>query len=163
MTKKLKHIKQTGFTTPKNYLNELDSKLMQQINQDNIGVKEHGFTVPKNYFENLDDRILKATVNEPKTIKLINWKNITYVSGIAASLVLAFNVFFMNKTNVSFESLDNSAIESYIESDFDLNDLSYSLSDDDVTSEVFSEIDFSDSNMEDYLFQNATLSDFTTE
>lgn len=67
MNKNNKHIK-TGFTTPDNYFNNLEEKVLKQLsvkeNETTLPL-ETGFTTPTSYFTNLEEKVLhKISVKE---------------------------------------------------------------------------------------------------
>src|SRR5690606_36320071 len=114
MSDKLKNIKSTGFKIPDNYLEGIEDAILSQIKLKNI--EGSGFKVPDGYFESLEDTVInKISKNEKtKVINLFTRQNLLYVSGIAATILLLFNLTLFNKKSVSFENLETATVESYI-------------------------------------------------
>jgi hypothetical protein len=90
------HSKKPGFTTPKNYFDQLESKIMEEVVLTSKVSKENPFNVPDNYFEELDLRIVSQISEKEKQPKVISiFKNTTlrYVAGIAAAVLLFVSIF----------------------------------------------------------------------
>lgn len=147
----------TGFSAPKDYFKSLDKSLLDVAkSHQNLNSKETGFGVPQDYFKNLDARILETCgVNKPKQTIFL-WRGLTYMGAVAASVVLLISLF-APKQAVNFDSLETASIESYITQEFDeTTEFAALLTDEDLTYDNF-DIQFEDSNLQDYLLQNTTL------
>jgi len=70
MNKNNKHIK-TGFTTPDNYFNNFDKKLLNKLSMEEseseLPIKT-GFTAPDDYFENFEKTVLQKLSVEEKNL-----------------------------------------------------------------------------------------------
>lgn len=116
MKTNLNNIKESGFKTPENYFDTLEDKIMHKIREENKlgGIKETGYKLPENYFDALENDILQKIENEhtPKVIKLFSKRNLIYASGVAAAVLLLFNLSIFDK-KVSFEMLETQTVENY--------------------------------------------------
>lgn len=163
---KLKNIKETGFKTPKNYFGSIEDSVMTKIQPNNIelNLEAPGFDMPKDYFETIEDRVfdrLKQDNESVKVVSLFTTRNILYVSGIAAAIVILFGVF-NTKVNETPEDLNYEMVENYI---LDQNISTYELASL-LTNEELLEINsdimdeaFGDDSLEDYLLENANIED----
>jgi len=164
---KLHNIKTAGFKTPNDYFDSVEDSVFSKLNEPQIleNTESPGFKVPKDYFESLDEIILsKVDGNESKVIPIFNWKKIAYVSGIAASVILAFNLFINNPKNVTFDNLETASIETYLMNE-DLNayDIAPYLGNVDLNSDNFVENTINASDIEDYLLQNSDVEHLITD
>jgi len=164
MSDKLKNIKSTGFKIPDNYLEGIEDTVLSQIKLKSI--EGSGFKVPNGYFDSLEDTVInKISKNEKtKVINLFTRQNLLYVSSIAATLLLLFNLTLFNKKSISFEALETASVESYIMNEFiNSYDMASLLSDEDIVVENFIEYNFSEENMEDYILNHVDMEYFFTE
>ena len=163
--KKLHSIKSTGFKTPDNYFESFDAKLKERLAEKEL-IKEidaSGFKVPDNYFNTLDDNILSQLEEDKPVIALKSRRTFYYIAGIAASLVLMFNVFFTSET-ISINDIETASIEDYLEDgDFTSYDLAALLTEDELNENNFIENQIPESTIEDYLLDNVTIEDLIIE
>ena len=164
----LHNIKSTGFKTPDNYFESMDDAIFSRLSEDAISAKVNssGFKVSENYFESFDAKVLTSINNENKSkvIPLFNWKKVTYISGIAASIILAINLFFTNSNNFTLDDIDTASIESYLmNEDLSSYDIAPYLGTADLSSEHFVENRLKTSDIEDYLLQNSDVENFITD
>ena len=126
-----------GFNTPKNYFEDFEDRLYSKLSEGNLP-KETGYTIPKGYFDQLDSVILKnaeTSVNQSKVIPLFSRRTIAYAITIAACAMLVFSLVNTNPTLVTIETLDISSIESYIEEGYlniDSYEIAYLLQEEDL-------------------------------
>ncbi len=59
MDKNKFHIKEPGFTTPKNYFDKLESEIMDKAVMASQVSNKNAFKVPEKYFEELESRVIK--------------------------------------------------------------------------------------------------------
>ncbi|MEO6347312.1 MAG: hypothetical protein ABIO60_05315 [Aquaticitalea sp.] len=155
-------IKSPGFKTPDAYFESLVEVVFSKLIQDQLStvIDSSGFEVPNGYFESLDAKILEATKEShtTKIIHLFSWKKVSYISGIAASMILAFNLIFTNSTKVTFDSLKTASIETYLMNE-DLNayDIAPYLSVKELSTDDFVKNTLYPSDIEDYLLQNSDV------
>ncbi len=163
MNKKF-NIKNTGFKAPKAYFDTLEDKILNKINEDTSfeHIKESGFKLPDGYLSSVEDAVLN-TVNEQdnKVISLLSRRNLLYVSGIAAAIVIMFGIFMKNDT-ISEPLIDAEMAETYLmNQDISSYELASLLTEEDIVSldeEIMNEA-FTDDEMEDYLLENVNLED----
>jgi len=168
MRSRFKHIKTTGFNVPSNYLSGLENHLSNRVNTRMAikNINQTGFKIPNNYFSIVENNILMARDNYPgpiATLSLLTRRNILYLSGIAASLILIFNVF-KTKTKVSFDTIDNALVESYLTTlDINNSDLIMLWEDTDLNDINLITYDFLDEAIQDHIFNNLTLEELLIE
>lgn len=166
--KNLNNIKSAGFKTPANYFESLDDAIFSKLEANNeLGDNiASGFSVPNNYFETFDAKVLNALTkdNNPKVIPLFSIKKVAYISGIAASLVLAFALLFNKSNDVSFENLETASIEGYLmEEDITAYEIAPYLNAYEMNSDSFVENTINEATIEDYLLQNSDVEHLITD
>jgi len=164
MNDKLKHIKQSGFKTPDGYFDNLEDTIFNKLNtKSNLdSINNPGFNVPKDYFDIIEDNVfntLKKDENEVKVISLFSRRNILYMSGIAATVVLMISVF-KPSSEISFDSIETELVEFYI-SNHNINsaDLATLWNETDFNEVAFDEYEFLDETVEDYILENSNIKD----
>lgn len=162
--KKLHNIKSVGFKTPNDYFESFDEKIFSKLNTESQlnSIKETGFKVPDYYFESLNDKILNNNL-ENKVIQLLSRRNLVYISGIAAAILLLFNLsLFDNKP--SFDNLENESVENYIfDEDISSYEIAALLGDEPIEENFIIEHNFNADNIEEYLLENADIEDLMIE
>lgn len=164
----LHNIKSTGFKTPDNYFESLDDAIYSKLAEDNLSSKinSNGFEVPEDYFETFDDKVLSA-VNENDSTKVIppfSWKKAAYISGIAASLVLVFNILFTDTDELTFDDLETVSIENYLlNEDLNAYEIAPYLGASELNSNDFVDTNIKASDIEDYLIQNSDVEQLITD
>ena len=159
---KLHNIKSTGFKTPDNYFESLDDAIFSKLAEDNLSAKidSSGFKVPEGYFETIDAKILSAIDEkaDSKVISMFSWKKVGYISGIAASLVLAFNFLFTNTNDLTFDDLETASIENYLlNEDLSAYEIAPYLGLTELNSDNFIDNTMNASDIEDYLLHNSDI------
>lgn len=165
MNKDLNNIKTTGFKVPKDYFNTLEDNILSKVKGDTVlkDIGKSGFEIPDNYFDTIEDTIFNKlnSKESPKVISLFNKRNIIYLSGVAAAIIIMFGIF-MNTGNSTNMELDYEVVETYI---IDENISSYEiaslLTEDEllnINSEIMDEA-YNDESMEDYLLENVNFED----
>lgn len=166
-TKKLHHIKSSGFKVPDTYLDSFDELLLNRLKKSSPleGLQNPGFKVPDQYFETFDNKLMETVSSEKvgKVIPLMSWKKVAYVSGIAASIVLMVSLFNNNSKKLTFGDLDISLIEDYIVGEDFTNENMASLATEDLTLDNFMDSHLIDANLEDYILDHSPLEDYITE
>jgi hypothetical protein len=125
--------KGTGFTIPKGYFVSLESKVLSKVSLD----------IPTDYFDNLENKVFKRIEKEVKyPVKVISLRQkiIRRYAPLlaAASVVLFIGLNFYNNSNtLSFDSLDSTAINNWLE------DANYNTSDSYVLGELLDADDIS--------------------
>lgn len=165
MNKEFKHIKTTGFKTPKGYFNNLEDTIMSNIKlNETLNTKSTGQKVPDGYFDSLEDRVFSKISNkkEVKVISLFTRKNIFYAASIAAAIVIMFTIVI--PSNPSFDNLKLETVENYIfEESYSSEEIAALLSDEELQEIVLIEESYSVESIEDYILDNATLEDLIIE
>src|SRR5690606_12333735 len=164
MSDKLKNIKEAGFKVPDNYFEGIEDTVLSQIKLKSI--EGSGFKVPNGYFESLEDTVIKkiSKNQEKKVINLFTKQNLLYVSSVAATLLLLFNLTLLNNKSLSFETLETATVESYIMNEYVGSfDMAYLFTDEDIIVDNFVELNFSEENMEDYILNHVDMEYFFTE
>nr|WP_321233163.1 hypothetical protein [uncultured Psychroserpens sp.] len=163
--KKLDNNITSGFKTPKDYFSKVEEQILNEVKV--IDKAEHsGFEVPESYFEKVESNILDtiALENNTKVVSLISWKKVTYTTAIAACLVLMFNVFFNTSEKVTFESIEITSIENYIETeDYTAYELASLLTEDELNKDNFIDTEISETTLEDYLLDHVEVEDLILE
>jgi hypothetical protein len=159
---KLNNIKNSGFKTPNNYFDGLEDSIMDQINLSEK-ITGTGFKTPDNYFETLEDKILVKVNHKTKVIPLFSKRNLVYVVGIAAALILMFNLIG-NRNELTFDDLEMTSIENYLsEEDINAYELASLLTNDELITDNFIDSEVPSDILEEYLLQNSTIEDLITE
>lgn len=165
---KLHTIKDSGFKTPKAYLENFDARLFQKLaGQNNLSeVVEPGFKVPEHYFEDFD-ATLQLRLNEihQRKVRSLNlWRNAAYISGVAAALVLMIAVLTTSTNHLEINQVETASIEEYLNNE-NLNtyDIAALLDPEDMVLEDFVASALSESSLENYLLDNTTIEDLINE
>lgn len=159
--KKLNSANSTGFKTPDTYFGSIEHTVFSKLENNKSSISKcTGFNVPDAYFDTVESEILKLVIDKEttKVFHVFSWKNAAYISGIAASLLLVFNVNFTNSDTINFETLETASIESYLMNE-DLNayDLAPYLNVNALNTDDFVDNTLKPSDIEDYLLQNSDL------
>jgi len=163
----LNNLKKTGFKTPDNYFDAIEDNIMNAIKlENNLNLsKETGFKTPDNYFDAIEDVVInKIEIKKtPKVIPLFSKRNLLYASGIAAAVLLLFNLSIFEK-EVTWDSLDTLTVENYIiEEGIDSYELAALFTDDDFPDIDFIEQNITDKALENYLLNNLDIEELIIE
>lgn len=162
--KNLHNIKSSGFKTPDNYFKSFDDKLLSKLKgEDTLNtIKSSGFKVPDDYFESFEDNLLSQIDDKKyaKVISLFSWKKAAYISGIAASLVIMYNVLFNAPKNITYESLKTASVEDFIINEgISTYEIASLLEDTDLEEVSYIESSFNDNTIEDFIFDEINTID----
>lgn len=160
-TNKLHNIKETGFKVPKDYFGSLEATILTDLKLKEQA-PESGYKVPDNYFDSLEQKITNAIVpeKEVKVIKLFTWRKAAYMSAVAASLILMFNIFFNNTNNVTIENIETANIENYIlNEDLETSEIASLFTDEDLSYVQLINDGYSSETLENYIFDNLEIED----
>ncbi len=115
MKQLLKNIKHSGFSTPKQYFATLEKKLLPMGKTKPLEATSTGFKAPNNYFNTLENKILIKSITQQKsTIPLLfNKTNLIYLTGVAAALVISFNIYKAQPT-LGFNTINVELVEHYL-------------------------------------------------
>lgn len=160
----LHNIKKTGFKDPEDYFNNLEDTILSHVKLEELAINS-GFKTPENYFETLENKIIdKVSEKETsKVISLFSKRNLVYVSGIAAAILLLFNLSIFQKES-NWSTLDIETVENYIiDEQMSSYEIASLLSDEQLIEENFINHDFNDENIEAYLLDNLDVNDLIIE
>lgn len=105
----MKGIKETGFTAPSNYFDQLNESIQAKLVTERLkaAIPETGFAVPANYFERLQEEISAKTVLEaakaerPEIVSLWRSNLLKYASAACFVIVAGTGIYFnYNETGV---------------------------------------------------------------
>lgn len=158
--------KNHGFTTPENYLENLEDTVFSKFKVDALP-KSTGYKIPTNYMNNIEEDILSKVVINEKQIKVITLKQrmlklIPYAAVASMVLFIALNSFvFQSDANLNLDSLDDADIEYWLNN----NDINYTDVAAVLETEIANENDLSlttlnTNNIEDYLISTDEYSIF---
>lgn len=151
--------KETGFSIPKNYLNNFEDTIAIKLAEVNIP-KEHCFETPKNYFNNLEDSILSKISIPKKEIKVISFKDrvlkmVPYAAAASVILFIGLNTSVFNKSEENiFDKLADSEVENWISNNIDLissSDIALTYNDIEFDDLETIPNSITDDDLEDYL------------
>ncbi len=162
MMKKIKDISETGFKTPDNYFENFEEGVFARLKAEKLKslADKPGFEVPDGYFEDLDKQIeTRIKGDSTAVISLLNRKNIYYVSGVAAAIVILLAVF-LNRSSNEVQELDYRVVETYIiNHDISTYEIASLLTEDEldqVDLNILGE-EINEETLEDYLLENINL------
>jgi hypothetical protein len=163
----LNKIKSSGFKIPDEYFESLEEKVFSKLHGESklSTIKTSGFKKPDNYFITIEESILQklSQKKETKIIKLSSKRTLLYVSGIAACILLLFNLsIFENKP--SFDDLETETVENYIlDENINSYDIAALLSYEQIEEFVIIDYNLNEDNIEKYLLDNADIEDLMIE
>lgn len=154
-----------NFKTPEGYFDSFHDRLMDKINEQEMGTEESiipksdGFTVPKDYFEQLPEKVIsKIDQKQPKVIQLKSYKKIYYgAAAIAAIFLLVFGLNWKTDTPIAFEDLASAEIDAYFENtelEFSSYELAEVIAIDELTVNDVLENELEEDNILEYLDEN---------
>ncbi len=162
MMKKIKDISETGFKTPDNYFENFEEGVFARLKAEKLKslADKPGFEVPDGYFEDLDKQIeTRIKGDSTAVISLLNRKNLYYVSGVAAAIVILLAVF-LNRSSNEVQELDYRVVETYIiNHDISTYEIASLLTEDEldqVDLDILGE-EINEETLEDYLLENINL------
>lgn len=107
MMKESKKNRAHGFKVPDAYFKAFEFK------NDN-SKQSHGFQIPENYFNQFKVSSEIKQDKYAKVLRLINHSKITYVIGMAASVLIMFAIFNTQPKTNSLENYDIALLENYL-------------------------------------------------
>lgn len=154
--------KESGFSLPKNYFENLDKQIDLILAEENLS-KENSFSTPDNYFDALEDKIISKVISQEKETKVISFRDRMLKiipAAIAASIALFiglnyFNTF--NSTEINFDNIAQSDIETwFLESSSNLTteDIAGFIPLEDLEVNDFAYTNIDDKVIEDYIMTN---------
>ncbi|WP_298534739.1 hypothetical protein [uncultured Algibacter sp.] len=157
----LNKIKSTGFKLPDDYLDSFEEQVLGKIHDKPKldAIETSGFKKPENYFDSLEERIAQKLSNqkETKVITLNAKRTLVYLSGIAAAILVLFNLAIFD-SKPSFDDLETETVENYL---LDESITSYEiaglLSDEQIEEVIILDHNLSEDHIETYLLDNADI------
>ena len=154
---KIHNINETGFKVP-------EDTVMNQIKL-NEKVSHSGFKTPNGYFDTLEDHIIEKASQKtaPKVISLFNKRALIYISGVAAAVLLLFNLSIFESD--PWSSLDTETVENYLldENILDSYELASLMTEEELEVTDFTDVNFDDENVETYLLNHLDVEDLISE
>lgn len=122
-----------------------------------------GFKIPENYFESFSEKVqLQINKEEPKVVSIF-YKKRTWISTIAAVLVIALSVTIFTKIAISPKE-DTIVLENYITSQSDINQYDFvNLLDKNDIEEIKINLNLEDKNLEEVLTNSTDIESYLTE
>ena len=122
-----------------------------------------GFKIPENYFESFSEKVqLQINKEEPKVVSIF-YKKRTWISTIAAVLVIALSVTIYTKMAINTKD-DSVVLENYITSQSDINQYDFvNLLDKNDIEKIKINLDLEDKNLEEVLTNSADIESYLTE
>ncbi|MDD7884859.1 hypothetical protein [Flavivirga sp. 57AJ16] len=161
---KLHNIKETGFNVPDGYFNALEDALLSDIKLKKMA-SDSGFKLPEGYFSTLENTIIdKVSIKaSTKVVPLFRKRALIYISGIAAAVLLLFNLsIFQNKP--TFNSLDFETVENYIMNEnIGSYEIASLLSEEDLLEENFVDYQVVEETVETYILDYLDVEDIILE
>ncbi|MDO5977734.1 hypothetical protein [Flavivirga spongiicola] len=161
---KLHNIEETGFKVPDDYFNALEDVILSDIKLKKMS-SNSGFKLPEDYFNTLENAIIDkvSTKTSTKVIPLFRKRTLIYISGIAATVLLLFNLsIFENKP--TFNSLDFETVENYIMNEnIGSYEIAALLSEEDLLEENFIDYQVEEETVEIYILDNIDVEDIIIE
>ncbi len=109
-----------GYTTPKNYFEDLDADIFLKISEGNLS-KQLDFKVPQAYFKNIDEKIYNAVKPAQKRRLITFPKRIIRYAAAAACLVVFYGINQWGSDQNSYENILASDVELWLEDSFDFS------------------------------------------
>lgn len=144
-----------GFELPENYFNTIEDIVIARLKAEIVQNDYDKTKLPENYFDSIEDRVLTKIKTSPKVISLKS-KIVKFAVpiAIAASLLLVF-ILNDNSNTVTFDSLEISEIENWIENgtiDIDASNIASMYPDIELNIDYFSS-SISDNEFLEYLYE----------
>lgn len=165
MKTNLKHITQAGFTTPKHYFNDLEIDLLGIAKTEALKVKTSGFEVEDHYFDALEEKILNKFLKEKQTkvIPIFSKKNLIYLSGIAAAILISFSIY-ISKPEITFDTIDINLVENYLfEANITSEEMATLFAEDFLIEDEFIQNNLTEESIEIYILNDDNIDDFLIE
>lgn len=157
---KLNNVKETGFKVPKDYFNNLEDIVLSHNKLKKLS-SHSGFKTPDSYFDTLEDAILSQVSEKEnsKVISIFSRSNLIYASGIAAAVLLLFNLSLFEK-KTGWEGIEAETVEDFIiNENIGSYEIAALLIDEELNEDTFTDVELSDEAIETYILENATVED----
>ncbi|WP_142783578.1 hypothetical protein [Changchengzhania lutea] len=156
--KRIHNIKQSGFKTPEDYFSNLEDVILHDIKL-KANISDAGFKMPEAYLNSIESSVIKKLSHEdgPKVIQLLSKRNLLYVSAIAATILLLFNLsIFETKSN--WDSIDTETVENYmLNEDISVYELASLFTEDELAENNFIQTDINTEQLETYILNHSDI------
>jgi len=163
----MKRARETGFTTPTHYFDELTESINAKITVEKFKavVQNDGYTVPDNYFEKLQANILAKTTaqiqpeTKPKVVRL--WKSgiVKYASAACFLLVTGLGLYFNNQQSPTQKTTSADLATEQMLYDIDEQVIIDHISSTDITQPKPA---VTDTDLENYILTNYSQNELAT-
>jgi len=160
----MKGVRETGFTTPAHYFEELSESINARISAEKFKavIQNDGHTVPDDYFEKLQANILAKTIAEPitkpKVVRLWNSSLLKYATAACFLLVTGLGLYFNQRNPVQQTATTDLATEQMLY-DIDEQVIIDHISSADITQPKSTA---ADTDLENYILTNYSQSELAT-
>jgi len=162
----MKGIRETGFTTPAHYFDELSESINARISAEKFKavIQNDGHTVPDNYFEKLQANILAKTTAEteqivkPKVVRLWSSSLLKYATAACFLLVTGLGLYF-NQQNPAQQTASADLATEQMLYDIDEQAIIDHISSADITQPKSTAVDI---DLENYILTNYSQSELAT-
>lgn len=163
----MKGARETGFTTPAHYFDELNESIKARISVEKLKsvVQNDGHTVPDNYFEKLHATILAKTTEEakpaekPKVKRLWNSNLVKYASAACFFLVTGLGLYFNQQQNPAQPAVSSDLATEQMLYDIDEQVIIDHISSTDITQPKPT---VADTDLENYILSNYSQNELAT-
>jgi len=137
---------------------------MKPFNLENHPKIKTGFTTPEGYFEQFSEKLLSTVSQEEKPVISIFARNKKWFMAVAAVLILAIMIPFLNKAGNDSQSLDNASLENYLayQTTITPEELVSSMNSEDFDA-IETDLNLDDATLENTLSQTNYLENYITE
>mgnify|MGYP003147070231 CR=1 FL=1 len=153
--------KKTGFSSPKNYFNNLEEVINAKLIEEALP-KAHGFKISDNYFNSLEDQIILKTKKEEaqdfKQTKVISLKDrllkiIPLAAAASIILFIGLNSYILDNNNTTnLNQISDDDMEYFLESNaIHTIDIAAVFNDDFENESILSLTTIEDESIEDYM------------
>ncbi|MFN4764214.1 hypothetical protein ACKGJN_13880 [Gillisia sp. Q332] len=155
----------SGFKVPENYFEDFESNVLDSLSLEPEMLKtiekDSGFKVPLDYFETLENNIyarIENSKSKGRVIPMYRKRKLFYYVAVAAIFVGLISTLLFNPVQEnSFNSIELSAIEAYMDSgnmDFNYNEISSIIYEEDYVFDNITKSNLSDDAVFEYLKEN---------
>ena len=155
----------SGFKVPENYFEDFESKVLDSLFLEpkilKTVSKDSGFKIPLDYFETLESKIytkIENSESKGKVIPIYRKRTFYYYAAVAAIFVGLISTLLFNPVQeFSFDSIEMSAIEAYMDSgkmDFNYSEISSIIYEEGYVIDINTKSNLSDDAVFEYLNEN---------
>ena len=137
---------------------------MKSFNLENHPKIKPGFVMPENYFEQFSENLSATISAEEKPVISIFANNKKWFLAVAAVLVLAIMIPFLNKSDSGNNNLDSASLENYLayQTTISPDELVSAMSSEDFEA-IETDLNLDDVTIENMLAESNYLENYITE